>query len=242
MTASPGVVIDANPIINDPFSEPTRYWHFGDVTPELREGRRTAGYLATSPDGQLRITDDLIPLEVVNDLRGRVSAWRQSNYPGTSQVTRDLFDYWFDEERRATNTRPFFCQQEAVETIAFLTEAPADLKVGVSVPASGEVYQRLAVKLATGGGKTLVMSMLIAWAGFNCLAWRPDERFTGQFLVVAPILTVRDWLSGAGGLAPRQPESLYEQFDLVPPKFSTRLGQPYVQVATWHQLAPKEDP
>jgi hypothetical protein len=60
----PGQVIDGNPIINDAFTEPTRYWHFAGVTPEIRDGRRIAGYLAPSPDGQLRIADELIPLSL----------------------------------------------------------------------------------------------------------------------------------------------------------------------------------
>ena len=58
-----GTVIEGNPIINDAFTEPTRYWHFGSVIPEIRDGRRTAGYLAPSPDGQLKITDEVIPLK-----------------------------------------------------------------------------------------------------------------------------------------------------------------------------------
>jgi hypothetical protein len=66
----PGQVIEGNPIINDAFTEPTRYWHFAGVTPEIRDGRRTAGYLAPSPEGQLRITDELIPLELVKDNHG----------------------------------------------------------------------------------------------------------------------------------------------------------------------------
>lgn len=241
-SAPAGLVIDANPIINDPFSEPTHYWHFGDLTPVKRAGRRTAGYLASSPDGQLRITDDLIPLSLVNDLRARVRTWRDAGYPGATTITRDLFTFWFDPERQTINARPFFCQQEAVETIAFLTEAPTEARVGIDVPNAGEAYQRLAVKIATGGGKTLVMSMLIAWSGFNALLRRRDDRFTDQFLVVAPNLTVKDRLSGPGGLDPKHPESLYAEFHLVPPKFSTLLGQLHVQVANWHQLAPKEDP
>ena len=140
-----GQVIDGNPIINDAFIEPARHWHFGGVTPELTDGRRLAGYLAPSPDQTLRITDDLIPLETVNDLRSRVRQWRDDGYAGSTMVTRDLFRHWFDDDRRLTNTRPFFCQQEAVETIIFLTEAPDHLKVGVKVPASGEAYTRWAV-------------------------------------------------------------------------------------------------
>lgn len=236
-----GTVLDANPIINNPFLEPTQYWHFGDVAPTLRAGRRTAGYLAPSPDGQLRITDELIPLQVVNVLRDRVRVWRADGYPGATTVTRDLFRHWFDDDRQMTNTRPFFAQQEAVETVVFLVEAPADLKVGVQVPSSGEAYPRWATKMATGTGKTLIMSALIAWSGLNRIVARTDARFTEQVLVVCPNLTVLDRLSGAGGLDPRHPESLYVDFDLVPPQYAALVGQLRVQVMNWHQLAPKED-
>jgi type III restriction enzyme len=237
-----GQVIDGNPIINDAFTEPSRHWHFGGVTPELTDGRRLAGYLAPSPDQTLRITDDLIPLETVNDLRSRVRQWRDDGYAGSTMVTRDLFRHWFDDDRRLTNTRPFFCQQEAVETIIFLTEAPDHLKVGVKVPASGEAYTRWAVKMATGTGKTMVMALLTAWSGLNKVANRQDTRFTDQILVVCPNLTVRDRLTGADGLDPKHVESVYAGFDLVPPQYSKLLGQVKVQVMNWHQLAPKEDP
>src|SRR4051812_17213295 len=98
-------VIEGNPIINNAFIEPTRYWHFGGFTPEIREGRRTAGYLAPSPDGQLKITDEVIPLAIVNDLRDRVRQWRVDGYPGVTGVTRDLLRHWFDDERIASATR-----------------------------------------------------------------------------------------------------------------------------------------
>lgn len=242
MTTQPGQVIDGNPIINNAFTEPVRYWHFAGVTPEVRDGRRTAGYLAPSPEGQLRITDELIPLETVNDLRGRVRQWRTDGYPGTTMVTRDLFGHWFEDDRIATNTRPFFCQQEAVETVAFLTEAPEHLKVGVKVPPSGEAYTRWALKMATGTGKTMVMAMLTAWSGLNKISSRQDTRFTDQILVVCPNLTVRDRLSGIGGLDPKHPGAVYDEFDLIPPQYSALLGQVKVQVMNWHQLAPKEEP
>lgn len=237
----PGQVIDGNPIINDAFAEPTRHWHFGGVVPRVIDGRRRAGYLAPSPNGQLRITDELIELTVVNDLRNRVRTWREEGYPGVTLVTRDLFRHWFDDERKLLNTRPFFCQQEAMETIVFLVEAPSDRKVGINVPASGEAYTRWAVKMATGTGKTTVMALLVAWSGLNKIASRQDSRFTDQVLVVAPNLTVRDRLAGSGGVDPKNPESLYVGFDLVPPQYSGLIGQVKVQVMNWHQLAPKED-
>ena len=242
MNSRPGQVIDGNPIINDAFKEPVSYWKFGSVVPELGEGRRPAGYLPPAKDGELRFSDDLIEMEVVNDLRDRVRAWRETEYPGISSTTRDLFRNWFDDGRKLTQIRPFFCQQEAVETVVFLVEAPAHLKVGINIPDAGEEYTRWAVKMATGTGKTTVMALLIAWSGLNKLINRKDTRFTDQVLVVAPNLTVRDRLSGAGGLDPRHPESVYVQFELIPAQYSSLLGLIRVQVMNWHQLAAKEDP
>lgn len=240
-TSSPGQVIEGNPIVNDAFSEPIQYWHFGGLVPELRPGRRKSGYLAPSPEGQLKITDELIELPLVNDLRRRVKEWRESDYPGATQITRDLFRHWFDESRKATNTRPFFAQQEAIETIVFLTEAPEHLKVGIQVPASGEIYIRWAIKMATGTGKTMVMALVAAWTGLNKITSRGDTRFTDQILVICPNLTVKERLSNSGGIDPKHPESAYVSFDLIPRQYSTLLGQLKVQVANWHQLAPKED-
>jgi len=242
MSSDPSTLIEGNPIINNAFEEPARHWDFTGVSPVLTEGRRVAGYLAPSPDGQLRITDTVIPLETANTLRDRVREWRASGYPGATNVTRDLFNHWFDDARIGQGIRPFFCQQEAMETVAFLVEAPEHLKVGVSVPPSGEAYTRWATKMATGTGKTMVMALLITWCGLNRVANKQDTRFTDQVLVVAPNLTVRDRLTGEGGIDPTDPESLYVTFDLIPPQYSSSLGQVKVQVSNWHVLSPKEDP
>lgn len=130
-----GQVVDASPIINDPYREPTRHWHFQEGRiPVIREGRRPSGYLPPGgTDGQLSITGMLVELDLVNDLRGRVRRWREEGYPGVTAVTRDLLDRWFDKEREA-GLRLFFAQQEALETVVFLTEAPADRRVGLEIP------------------------------------------------------------------------------------------------------------
>jgi type III restriction enzyme len=97
--------------------------------------------------------------------------------------------------------------------------------------------------MATGTGKTLVMALLSAWSGLNAVTSpRTDTRFTDQILVLCPNVTVRDRLSGPGGLDPKHPESLYVDFDLIPPQHTSLLGQVRVQVSNWHQLAPREDP
>jgi len=94
--------------------------------------------------------------------------------------------------------------REAVETMVFLPEAAADRKVGLSVPRT-EMYERLAIKLATGAGKTLVMAMLIVWSALNKVANRQDPRFADAFLVVCPNLTVKRRLTEIEGLLPSHP-------------------------------------
>lgn len=237
--AQVGQVTDRNPIINNPHAEPERHWHFGDGVPEVRDGRRVAGYVPPMvKGGQLQITDEIVIMEQVNRIRDRVREWREATYLGATPVTKALFEHWFDDEREM---RPFYAQREAIETIAWLTEAPADRRTGISIP-SFEAYERWAIKLATGAGKTLVMGMTIAWSGLNKIANRQDRRFADSFLVVAPNLTVKGRLTGDDGLLPSDPNSVFRRFDLIPGQYAGLLGQIQVQVANWHQLAPKEDP
>jgi type III restriction enzyme len=217
-----GQVVDASPIINDPYREPSRHWHFGEGrAPVVREGRRASGYLPPSGDGQLSLTGELIHLDLVNDLRDRVRRWRDEGCPGATAVTRDLLDRWFDEEREP-GLRPFFAQREALETIVFLTEAPADRRVGIGVP-KVESYERWAVKMATGTGKTLVMAMTIAWSALNKAANPQDPRFADAVLVVCPNLTVKERLAS---LDPHRPVNEYQSFGLIPPTSRASWARP----------------
>lgn len=239
--APEGQVTEQNPIVNNPYLEPTRHWDFAEGVPKVVDGRRPSGYLpAAKPGEQLQITDQLILMEQVNRIRDRVREWREQGYPGATAITRELFDRWFDPEREP-GTRPFFAQQEAIETIAFLTEASADRKVGIDIFKS-EAFERWATKLATGTGKTMVMAMAIAWSGLNKVANRQDTKFADAFLVVCPNLTVKERLSGIDGLLPSHPESVYRSFNLIPGNFSGLFGQVRVLVQNWHQLAEDTDP
>jgi type III restriction enzyme len=236
-----GQVTAQNPIINDPFEEPSRHWYFGAGEPVVVDGRRPSGYLPPlTRGGVLQVTDEVIPLEMVDDIRSRVRRWRDSGYAGATAVTHDLFDSWFDREREP-GTRPFFAQREAIESIVWLTEAPADLKVGISVPRF-EAYERWAIKLATGAGKTLVMGMVIAWSGLNKVVNRQDPRFAEAFLVVCPNLTVKRRLSGIEGLLPSGAQSVYRTFQLIPPSYAGAFGQVRVQVSNWHVFTEEKDP
>lgn len=232
-----GQVTDQSPIINRPYAEPARHWHFEEGSaPVVRGGRRASGYLPPGGEGELAITGDLVHLDLVNDLRGRVRRWREEGYPAATAVTRDLLDRWFDPDREA-GTRPFFAQQEALETVVFLAEAPADRRVGVSIPMT-EAYQRWAVKMATGTGKTLVLAMVVSWAVLKKAASPTDTR-SDAALVVCPNLTVKERLSG---LDPHRVPNEYETFGLIPPNLAGLMGQARVMVTNWHAMAPETDP
>jgi type III restriction enzyme len=236
-----GQVTEQNPIINDPYEAPSRRWEFGEGEPRVVDGRRESGYLPpVVKGGQLQITDQVILNEQVNRIRDRVRKWGEQGYPGATAVTQDLFDRWFDPDREP-GTRPFFAQREAMETVAFLTEGPPDRLVGITVPKL-EAYERWAIKLATGAGKTLVMGMVITWSGLNKVANRQDTRFSDAFLVVCPNLTVKERLSGIEGLKPSEPQSTYKAFDLIPGNYSGVFGQIRVMITNWHQLAEETDP
>ena len=125
-----------------------------------------------------------------------MKSWRSQGYPGTSRYTKELLQHWSNED---IDTRPLWCQREAVETIIWLKEAKGiDNKkswdhVHQQLAGVNEKYndgiERLAVKMATGTGKTWVMAMLILWYAVN----RPENE-TADVLIITPNLTVRDRL------------------------------------------------
>ena len=110
----------------------------------------------------------------VNGVRARVDAWRAQDYPGASATSRRLLSFWFADEHRSDDGQPFrfyFCQREAVETFIFLTEIEPvqglkDLleyaEHGMTIQPGETKRQRLAMKMATGSGKTMAMSLCVA--------------------------------------------------------------------------------
>ena len=132
------------------------------------------------------------------------------DYPHITARTRDLLDHWRDEDRER---RLFFCQIEAAETAIYLTEAAeqlGDTKALNVIRAENAQLNgglpRLAFKMATGSGKTVVMAMLIAWQALNKQANPQDRRFSDRFLIVTPGITIRDRLRV---LLPNDPENYY---------------------------------
>ena len=241
----------SKPIINDAYEEPSHYYLIekGEL-PKLIEGRRGAFYYYRPPKRQTskEQADDIgtkFPLELVNEIRKRLKKWRNAGYPGVTSVTDELLRYWNRQERER---RLFFCQQEAAETIIFLTEARADFKQGITIPRdepskeakeSGYTgFLRYACKMATGSGKTLVMGMLATWSILNKMANRSDPRFSDTVLIICPNITIRERLQE---LDPNRGEaSLYRTFDLIPPHLMNDLRRGQMIITNWHVLEAKE--
>ncbi|MBU1207080.1 MAG: DEAD/DEAH box helicase family protein [Proteobacteria bacterium] len=223
-------------IINTPYAEPERHWRYERETRsfDLVEGRRPAGYVVAS--GESKAFDDpgiFVEIPLVNQIRPRVAAWREAAYPGVSSITKRLLEHWRDPEEFEAR-RFFFCQLEAVETLIWLTEAPAAERVGIELPGDGGAFLRRCCKMATGSGKTIVMAMVIAWHILNKVAYPQDSRFAKNVLVVAPGLTVKTRLAV---LEPTAVGNYYEAFNIVPSALLDKLRQGKVRVRNWHVLA-----
>jgi len=183
----------------------------------------------------------------INDLRRHVDQWRGLPNPNDWRVTPEtarLLQHW--RHHKFNNMRPFFCQVEAAETIIWLTEvAPAIGKAGkifldhlanANHDANPELL-RLALKLATGTGKTTVMAMLIAWQTINTVRRPQSRRFTRGFLVVTPGLTIRDRLRV---LQPNDPDSYYQSRELIPEDMLGDLERAKIVVTNYHAFKLRE--
>ena len=96
---------------------------------------------------------------------------------------------------------------------------------------------RLALKLATGAGKTTVMAMLIAWQTINAVRRPQSKRFTRGFLVVAPGITIKDRLRV---LQPNDPDSYYERFELVPTDLVAEINRAKIVITNYHAFKLRE--
>ncbi|CAN5807662.1 hypothetical protein BH11VER1_BH11VER1_03430 [soil metagenome] len=197
-----------HPILNSPYARPQRHWELdttGQPTQQIIESRRRAEFITPIPkpkkrkgsaaqteivfnEGKGLSTKDqqYDPTSIINEVRGYVDTWR--NLPPTQwQVTPEtarLLQHW--RQHKFNDKRPFFCQIEAAETAIWLTEVAPLSKSGKRIlelldsankDANPEL-SRLALKLATGAGKTTVMAMLIAWQTINAVRRPGSKQFT----------------------------------------------------------------
>jgi type III restriction enzyme len=228
------------PILCSPFAEPSEHWWIEEgKMPDRRAGRRPAGYWyrdPRAPEPEAGFTrGEWQPLDVVNLTRQRVAAWREQDYPGVTRTTLELLEWWRREGRREPL---FFAQLEAAETVIFLIEARSDLRQGIDVPPEpGGNFRRLALKMATGSGKTTVMAMLAAWSILNKVQAKADARFSEVVLAVAPNVTIRNRLRE---LDPNAGDaSIYHIRDLVPAHLMPMLRRGRVLVKNWHEFERK---
>lgn len=143
---------------------------------------------------------------LVPEIRKGVEAWRAAGRSGVSETTALLLRHWFDSEHRMPSGRRFAyypAQQTSIETLIWLYEVEGvrrhrDLLERFTTTPGLHILQhddfaRYAIKMATGSGKTKVMSLAIAWQYFNAVAEANDD-YARTFLLLAPNLIVLDRL------------------------------------------------
>ena len=160
-------------------------------------------------DEALRETsaEKLMP-PLVAQLRRNVKEFREGGYAGATDTSRSLLKWWFGTPHLLPQAdgimRPFeyfFAQREAIETIVYLHDVVGvkdkydlmrfDSSGAVSTGMFDETWRRYVVKMATGTGKTKVMSLAIAWSFFHKL-YEADSELSRNFLVIAPNIIVLD--------------------------------------------------
>ncbi len=170
------------------------------IKPELRwfpadETLREKGY------------DKLLP-PLVAKLRKLIEEWRNSGYEGASATSKALLNWWFKSDHPMYNAdgeeylfQYYFAQRESVETIIYLYEIVKikdkyDLlrfdSSGILTPGMfAESWRRFVIKMATGSGKTKVLSLVLAWSYFH-KTYEPNSALARNFLVITPNIIVLD--------------------------------------------------
>ena len=184
--------------------------------------------------------------ETIMAVRNLVDRWRMEPNPSkwnVTPVTERLLKHWRKEDW--PGRRPFFCQVEAVETMIWLTEVAPRTNTGKRLIADLEnasreanpLLSRLALKLATGAGKTTVMAMLIAWQTLNKARTKNTSRFTNGFLIVAPGITIKDRLRV---LLPNDPDNYYTNHQIVPGDMLEEMQRAKIVITNYHAFKLRE--
>ena len=144
----------------------------------------------------------------VPELREKIAEWRKNHYDGASETSKTLLSWWFKEphtiyvqDGTSVSFQYYYAQREAVETIVWLFDVEKvknkyDLikfdKLGrVSPNMFTEDWLRFVTKMATGSGKTKVMSLLLAWSYFHKL-YEENSELSKNFLLITPNIIVLD--------------------------------------------------
>ncbi len=249
-------VVIENPVLNSPYDEPGRHFRFDEegITDEIVEARRVSSYFVPIAQPRKRGRQLVLDTEwteerieenkFINRVRERVAIWRKGGYQGITNTTRRLLEHW-QRPDRDPNKRLFFCQIEALETAIYITEVArkyGDAWIENTLREANDSANpglfRIAFKMATGSGKTVVMAMLIAWHVLNKLANPQDDRFTDSFLIVTPGITIKDRLRV---LLPEDPAGdYYRRWDIVPPEDLKELNKAKILITNFHAFKPRE--
>ena len=152
-------------------------------------------------------SEKLMP-PLVSQLRKKVKEWRDDGYVGATDTSRSLLNWWFNTPHMLPQSdgimaefQYYFAQREALETIVYLYDAVAvqdkydlmryDSSGAVSAGMFDETWRRFVVKMATGSGKTKVLSLVLAWSFYHKL-YEPESGLARNFLVIAPNIIVLD--------------------------------------------------
>lgn len=259
-----------NPILNSPYHEPLEHYNTDSegsldytsickgrrifkedtaVIPNRQTGQKEAFEWNEDPGEYLT--------HIINLCRKEVGQWRTDNYPNTTRITKELLNFWFNNPERLVTKKLFFAQQEAIETAIWLNEVAEKSNSGQHIlnllkngqqtvsADSADQLPRIAFKMATGSGKTVVMACLICYHFFNRQEYRNDIRFADYFLIVAPGVTIKSRLGvlfvDTKNKNPNEIEDYYRVRGLIPPSWEPRLDNLNARlvITNYHTFEPK---
>ncbi|MBC7283906.1 DEAD/DEAH box helicase family protein [Hoeflea sp.] len=215
--------------------------------PKRRSAKATQSSMVFGDAADLTGEDqEYNPKPIINEIRLHVATWRalpNDRDWGVTPATARLLHHWRRTE--VEGLRPFFCQVEAVETVIWLTEVARHQKryahlwahIEAANKQSSPDLLRIAMKMATGAGKTTVMAMLIAWQAINAVRSPTSSHFSRGFLIVTPGITIRDRLRV---LLPDDPDNYYRHRDLVPSDMLPEIGKAKVVITNYHAFKRRE--
>lgn len=256
-----------HPILNSPYEEPTRHHALDPKGQPLAappvQGRRKSELISPVPAPKKQSkkakqaeSQDLFAeeegeeqaytLAIINEIRSHVSAWRALPNPadwGVTPVSQRLLQYW--RSHQFETVRPFFCQVEAAETAIWLAEVAPKQRQNAHlwkhIQAANEGANpdllRIALKLATGAGKTTVMAMLMAWQTLNAVRSPASNQFSRAFLIVTPGITIRDRLQV---LLPSHPDNYYAKRELIPADMLGDMAKAKIVLTNYHAFKRRE--